>query len=147
MKTCNQCSITKPVSEFYKGRAKCKSCREEYLTSYRSTKRERTLSNKRRWKEKNPDKVKSAALMSDYGINLDQYRLMLTLQNNCCAICKVHKDTFTNALHVDHNHITGKVRGLLCLSCNRALGLLKDNKDLFLSAANYLEVTDGKKEN
>lgn len=144
MKTCSKCLLNKTLDSFYTGRAKCKSCREEYLISYRSIKRERILSNKRKWKAKNPDKVKSAALMSDYGINLNQYNDMLKAQQDSCAICKQHKDSFTNALHVDHNHITGKVRGLLCLSCNRALGLLKDNKDLFLSAANYLEVTDGK---
>lgn len=143
MKTCSECQKLKPLDKFHKGRNQCKFCRESYLTAYRVQKREATYANKRRWKENNPDKVKSAALMSDYGINLEQYNQMLSLQNDCCAICKTNKSMFTNALHVDHNHATGKIRGLLCLSCNRALGLLKDNKDLFLSAANYLEVTDG----
>lgn len=122
-----------------KGRTICKPCREKYLTNYRKINRTKVLTRKQKWKKNNPDKVKSSALMSDYGINLDTYNLMLIGQNYCCAICKRHRSNFKKALHVDHCHTTNKIRGLLCLSCNRALGLLTDNKEYFKSAAAYLE--------
>ena len=66
-------------------------------------------------------------------------------QNYVCAICfnpeiRVHRLTQTvTSLSVDHCHKTGKVRGLLCHSCNTALGLLKDNTDVMRLAINYLE--------
>jgi len=68
---------------------------------------------------------------------------MLDAQNNVCAIC--FEEGFIMAEHhqaklmVDHCHTTGRVRGLLCHNCNRALGLLKDNKSRFRSAITYLE--------
>ena len=59
---------------------------------------------------------------------------MLHRQNGVCAVCGVG-----GKLHVDHDHETGLVRGLLCGSCNRALGLLKDNVDSLKMAIDYLE--------
>ena len=68
---------------------------------------------------------------------------MLTRQNNLCAICKkegfkINKNTALN-LVVDHCHVTGVVRGLLCHNCNRALGLFKDNIESLNTAILYLE--------
>jgi len=97
---------------------------------------------KNAWKAKNPDKVKSAALKSDYGINLNDFNLLLSQQNNSCAICTTHKDNLTKNLCVDHSHKTGKIRGLLCSKCNRALGLFGDNALTLRQAAAYLEKND-----
>lgn len=78
-----------------------------------------------------------------YGITLVRYREILNEQNHCCAIC--HGEGFTMKeghvakLMVDHCHKTGAVRGLLCHNCNRALGLLKDDKDALTRAGEYLE--------
>jgi hypothetical protein len=60
---------------------------------------------------------------------------MKDLQNNQCAICK---EKFAKTPHVDHCHTTGKVRGLLCWQCNIGIGLLKDNIEVCLAAADYL---------
>lgn len=60
---------------------------------------------------------------------------MLDEQNGVCAICKFKPKT---VFHVDHCHSTGKVRGLLCINCNMALGLLKDNKMFLSQAIDYL---------
>lgn len=65
---------------------------------------------------------------------------MLTSQGGTCAIC--HGTATVGRLAVDHCHLTGKVRGLLCTNCNTALGKLKDSKELLLNAINYLEVNN-----
>lgn len=78
-----------------------------------------------------------------YNITLEDYLDMAEQQNFVCVIC--HKDNFamgkqhSGALVVDHCHTTNKVRGLLCHNCNRALGLLQDDKEVLMSAITYLE--------
>lgn len=80
----------------------------------------------------------------NYGITESRYREMKEEQGDRCALCggegfimnsKRHKER----LCVDHDHETGKVRGLLCHNCNRALGLLQDKPELMRKAANYVE--------
>jgi hypothetical protein len=73
-----------------------------------------------------------------YGIGLHQYQTILEEQNGVCYICG-EKD-FRN-LAVDHDHATGKVRRLLCTSCNTGLGKFKDNPDLLRKAAEYVTQT------
>lgn len=60
-------------------------------------------------------------LRRKYGITLKDYNRMLVNQYGQCAICKKDSSNFKNALHVDHNHKTGRVRALLCYYCNRRL--------------------------
>lgn len=71
-----------------------------------------------------------------HGITLDDYDAMLKTQHRRCAICRKKPDK--RVLVVDHNHSTGEVRGLLCNTCNRAIGLLKDDPDLLARAVKYL---------
>lgn len=80
-------------------------------------------------------------LKRKFGIGIDEYNKMLKKQNNSCAICKstTTQDRRTNNFPVDHCHKTGKVRGLLCNHCNRALGMFKDNIESLKSAISYLE--------
>ena len=61
---------------------------------------------------------------------------MYNSQNKCCKICCRHIDLENSA--IDHNHITGHIRGLLCTTCNRALGLFKDSPKILESALDYL---------
>jgi len=68
-------------------------------------------------------------------LTLDAYDAMLEKQNGLCAICS--QKTQGN-LHIDHNHQTNEVRGLLCGKCNRAIGLLNDDVSLFVKAITYL---------
>jgi hypothetical protein len=58
---------------------------------------------------------------------------MLQAQNGVCAICRT-----AEAAHIDHDHVTGAVRGMLCFRCNAALGQLDDNPDVLVRAARYL---------
>jgi hypothetical protein len=71
-----------------------------------------------------------------YGITVEEYNAILKRQNGRCRICKCKPK---GHLHVDHNHKTGKVRGLLCRSCNIGLGHLRDNPHLARIAAAYIE--------
>ncbi len=64
-------------------------------------------------------KARNKYLQKKYGITLRQYNIMLFSQNLSCAICKKHKSEFKKNLAVDHNHKTGRVRGLLCYYCNK----------------------------
>ena len=75
-------------------------------------------------------------LLKNYGIYLEQYENILNQQNGVCAICK--KVQTKRRLAVDHDHVTGLVRGLLCTSCNVGLGLLKDDCTLLNEAIKYL---------
>lgn len=77
--------------------------------------------------------------MKTYAISLEEYNKMLDIQNYRCAICK--NRTRTAVLNVDHDHITGKVRGLLCSRCNTGLGRFQDRWEIVNEAANYLAKT------
>jgi hypothetical protein len=82
-------------------------------------------------------------LLRTYNIDMNMYRELLTLQNNVCGLCR--QPGWTMAKHhklklvVDHDHATGKVRGLLCHNCNRALGLLQDNPEVIRRRADWVE--------
>lgn len=105
------------------------------------------------WRDANPDKLKAYnikhraenaegikkslrdyALRTTYGITLDEYNHIFTSQGNCCAVCQ-HT---SRRMHVDHDHQTGRIRGILCHNCNIALGLLQDNEHTLTNLAAYL---------
>lgn len=74
-----------------------------------------------------------------YGITMQQYRSMWLRQSGACAICKQPERTERNRLlTIDHDHVTGQVRGLLCSQCNRAIGLLQDDPKIIATAAQYV---------
>ncbi len=76
--------------------------------------------------------------MYHYGLTLEQYNEMLTSQNGVCKICAGPDNGPWGTLAVDHCHITGKVRGLLCAKCNKGLGQFKDDTELLDKAKSYL---------
>jgi len=92
----------------------------------------------RQWRKDNPDKVKNTELRKMFGITLEDYNRMYGQQKGCCKICNKHSDDEKQALAVDHCHTTGKVRGLLCKDCNRALGMFKDSVTNLQKAIKYL---------
>lgn len=80
-----------------------------------------------------------------YKITLAEYQVMHDAQNGLCAICKLPtkgRGQAKNTLAVDHNHTTGKIRGLLCTHCNTGLGLFRDDIQLLKEAINYLQERD-----
>lgn len=75
------------------------------------------------------EKARNNRLLRIYGITLDQYNELLFKQNDRCAICERHKEEFKTNLAVDHNHVTGEIRGLLCSYCNhRVIGRHRDGE-------------------
>lgn len=108
--------------------------------------RKRRPEYQREWCKKNPEKVKAINEkwnrknnLKMYGIDPDIYKTMFDAQQGCCQICHRHQREFKRRLSVDHDHLTGKVRGLLCASCNSGLGQLHDSPDLLRFAAEYIE--------
>jgi hypothetical protein len=79
-------------------------------------------------------KINPPIHIKGYRMGQDQYDQMTRDQDGKCAICGM-----ASMLCVDHNHSTGKIRGLLCTSCNAGIGLLKDSAEVLMSAAKYLE--------
>jgi len=76
-------------------------------------------------------------LLRKYGLSIELYNHMLKAQDNKCAICKRSFDKVGCA--VDHNHTTYKTRELLCLSCNSALGMFREDLSVIRNAILYLE--------
>ena len=82
-------------------------------------------------------------LKSTYGLSLEAYQNLLEAQQNRCAICstKINGNVNSDKLRafVDHNHKTGRVRGLLCVHCNSIVGYCREDKSVLLQAIQYLK--------
>jgi hypothetical protein len=106
---------------------------ERYLEAHRAeverTKPERMARRKR--------KQENRRLVRVRGITLDDYDRMYAAQDGRCAICR-EINKFKRRFHVDHCHATGRVRSLLCNTCNTGLGSFRDRTDLMLAAVQYL---------
>jgi hypothetical protein len=117
----------------------------EYRKKYRQTEKGRDIMRKsaRDWARKETSKKahRSWVLKSQYGITADDFGKMLENQNNLCACCGIDFDDTTQGPCIDHDHNTGKVRGLLCASCNWGLGHFEDSILKLESAINYLTRT------
>ena len=91
--------------------------------------------------KKNPlsSKVQSWKQAGIKNMTIQRYNELLMIQNNCCIVCKIPQEKLSRKLDVDHNHITGEVRGLLCLNCNQALGRLKECPNIITNLLKYVE--------
>lgn len=109
------------------------------LLKYRTKHRDRINARSRKWREDNKEHFavlkKKSILKNKYGITLEDYNLILKNQDDGCAVCKRKE----KILCVDHCHKTGKVRGLLCHLCNRAIGMMKDDISILQNAIIYLK--------
>jgi hypothetical protein len=137
VRTCGTCDVEKAISEF-RTLKKGKRGRVYYSTLHTCRACERLVSRKyyAANKDKWADSYSHIYQVARYGITPDDYATMLELQDGRCAVCKRVQEG--QRLAVDHDHVTGKVRGLLCNQCNRGIGLLGDSPELLLSAVNYL---------
>lgn len=83
-------------------------------------------------------KTRSYQLKTNYGITVDDFDIMFEGQGKCCKICKKENITGKN-WHVDHSHINGKIRGILCQKCNQALGMVYDDVLILEKMIEYLK--------
>lgn len=128
MKTCNKCKETKELKLFSAAsaskdgkRKQCKACDHLYRLA-------------------NQDEIREYHYQNRYGISLNQYEEKLKEQDYSCAICgsKHTSNERMKRLVVDHDHNTGMVRGLLCHSCNVAIGAAKEQEEILMACISYL---------
>jgi hypothetical protein len=115
--------------------SRCKECRTAAAKAWRKSKpdyeKARYIALRAETRERH--------LKRKYGVDLAEYDRMLAQQNGRCAICsKPESEQFKGVFHVDHDHSTGVVRGLLCRGCNHMLGVVKDDPTILLKAVGYL---------
>lgn len=132
-KVCLACEQEKSIEDFYKFHDKwadkkylssrCKICHQQYKRDSATT----------------PKNRKAEKLKLRYGLTYEEWELMREKENYSCMICGITEDEIGRVLDVDHCHISGKARGVLCNSCNNVLGKAKDNIDVLRAAITYLE--------
>jgi hypothetical protein len=131
MKQCTKCKLTKENNKFRitnktlnKYDSWCVDCRKDYMAknrnSYKMKHNKKAKEYNYNWRRKNPDNQKWCMIKYLYNLSKEDYLKMKKEQNNCCKICK--KSPGKKSLCIDHDHKTGKVRGLLCSYCNLAVG-------------------------
>ena len=130
-KVCAKCNIKKERSEFHKD-----SARADGITAYC---KQCKLAINNKWRGYNPEEMKQSQRRTrrkrEYGVTAEEYDQMLEDQENKCHICK---SEIGYEAAVDHDHLTGIVRGLLCRNCNVGLGHFKDSIETLKSAVEYL---------
>lgn len=135
---CGKCKQLKNITEFSRSAVsptgysnRCKACDKEYYDAANAEKRSRRARNRH--------------LIRKFGISLEKYETLLLKQNYLCAICeqpevrKAPNSAEVITLIVDHDHSTGKVRGLLCHKCNAGLGHFRDSVYILAKTIDYLE--------
>jgi len=145
---CSKCLLTKPIDEFSKGQSRCKKCKAAATRAWYANQtpeaRERHLQTRRDFAKSAKGKRvrKNIQLRCRFDIGLCDYERMLAEQNGVCAICLQPERSKQNGriidLAVDHDHKTGRVRQLLCMTCNQMLGAINDNQELLQKAIDYL---------
>lgn len=115
-----------------------KAYNKEWSRKYYLNNKDKVDTRNKRWKTENAEYYRKKLLWSRYKITPEDYDALVIGQRGECRICKVHQDTLKLNLHVDHDHTTGKVRGLLCENCNRGLGMFKDSAEILAKAIDYL---------
>lgn len=101
------------------------------------------------YRTEDPDRYRGYRYKRNYGIGLVEYKAMFEAQGGLCAVCKRENDVFLKKsgarknLSVDHDHSTGKIRGLLCERCNHSLGKLREDFDIIINLAKYVQEHKG----
>lgn len=135
--TCSKCGTVKVVIS--SGATRCPVCHNRRGREYYRTNLVRRENQRRSY------------ILRKYGISIEQLEDLLSQQEGSCAICRRpwqecvsakrsrYEARFLHHLCVDHDHATGRVRGLLCNACNTAIGMFEEDRSRFESAAEYLE--------
>jgi hypothetical protein len=161
VKQCKKCGVVKALEEFYRCagtrdglRGDCKACNLQAKHARYVANPAPAKDRARRWQKDNAEGVnayyrerrldpevrrrdRAGHLMRKYGMTIERYDAMLGAQGGGCFICgRPPRDDIS--LHVDHDHSTGKVRGILCFCCNNALADFQDDPSLLQKAASYV---------
>jgi hypothetical protein len=152
----------KPIEQFYRAAGMADGHRSDCIPCNLAAKKARTAldpqANRdrvRRWQLDNAERYRAkqrsyaesgrkqlwdrkSHLKRKYGMTLEDYDQMLEAQAGVCAICGEARPE-ERTLHVDHDHETGVIRGLLCFRCNQAIGSLQEDHEIFQTAADYLD--------
>lgn len=137
-KPCGKCNGTKR----YKSSRGCVACDRARKKNLTPEEKRAALARVQRWRANNRERYlkhrKEHYRFRVYGLTRDQFFAMLRAQDNLCVCCDASlrggKET-----QVDHDHATGKVRGLLCLNCNIAIGMVRESTETLLRIGVYLE--------
>jgi hypothetical protein len=136
-KKCSKCGKIQAPQKFYKDKSRkdslspwCKQCVAAYNAGRPKRPKKHYASSPRQQRE--------YQLRHMYGIAGGDYDAMLAAQGGKCAICQTDTPGRYNRFQVDHDHSTGRVRGLLCGNCNRGIGNLRDSPDLLRAASRYI---------
>lgn len=162
MKQCSKCGELKLLSAFYKmpemrdgHRNDCKACNLAAKAARYRANPAPARARTQRWRVENPERYsatqaafrasggkaradRKSHLKRKFGMTPEQYDEMLLAQGGGCGICR-RSPRPDISLHVDHDHETGRIRGLLCFRCNNSLGDLEDDPALLWAALRYLE--------
>ena len=163
---CRLCRQRKPVEQFYAARGTRTGRRTECIACNLARKAERHRADPQparqrteRWRQENPERDeerrarfvgsggkkrsdRKGHLRRKFGLSVAAYEAMFERQDGRCAICRSPGND-SISLHVDHDHVTGRVRGLLCFRCNGGLGQFREEPELLRRAARYVENDPG----
>lgn len=135
--------ITKPYSPVQFIKSYCTPCVTAVSREWHVANHARKVAKVDAWKANNPEKVtvtRQKRMLRNYGLTLEMYELLLLDQGGVCGICATSTPGgYGNRFHVDHDHATGKIRGLLCTRCNVGLGNFRHTQKFLLRAARYLK--------
>lgn len=166
-KVCNKCGISKPRTEFNKERGKerryCKECHKASVRVWVANNKEKRKKYAREWAADNTKKRKASGLPAPkynhspetlakkslysrakhlgkkYGLTPETWQDMFDAQSGVCKLCKIPGRTGKHGkLSVDHCHVTGRVRGLLCTPCNISIGMLGETPEQWERVWKYL---------
>ena len=161
-KPCRICGEVQPLTEFHRAkdmrdghRNECKTCFREISKARYAANPAKYIAGVKRWQQENSERLnayqreyrarpeskrkqRDAYYRKRYGKTADEVDQIVELQGGRCLICKGELPERLASRHLDHDHATGKIRGVLCIDCNHGIGKLKDSPDLLLRAVVYL---------
>jgi hypothetical protein len=163
MKRCKRCGEVKPLSDFYREsgcrdghRPECKECnlaarKAKYrenpakeiarVRAWRRKHREQFNEYQREYRVRRAAEIREGHLRRTFGLTQADYDELLAAQGGGCAVCG-EPPPEGRSLHVDHDHATGRVRGLLCFRCNGGLGQFSDDPERLVTVIDYLTRSD-----
>ena len=133
------------ISERYVSDRCCVECKREREKEYRKTESGSECFARKAMKRRHNEGYKKVAYAShvkrNYGITIKEFDMQVHVQKNRCAICSTEfiHDAMTTKPVVDHDHETGKVRGLLCRKCNQGIGNFGENREVMKRAIEYVQ--------